>query len=137
MKKLFFNKDQLICRAGDIDTSLYQVFKGRVLICTNKDTQIIPLAYLERGDFIGEFSYFDESPRSAHVIALSECELIVVENSYKHELPHWFVHCCINVVKKVKNLNEALSKKGAKRKTAEIKPLSIEDQRKLYQIITE
>ncbi len=68
--------------AGDKSESLFFIIKGSVtVLIEDDDGREMIIAYLNKGDFIGEMGLFDESPtRSAWIKAKTECE--VAEISY-------------------------------------------------------
>lgn len=65
MKEVTFAEGEVIVRQGDIGTSLFVLFDGRVGVYTG-DTL---LAELGRGDVFGELALLDAEPRSATVTA--------------------------------------------------------------------
>ena len=65
-------KNQILFAAGDKDTDLYIVNSGQMLICVTDGTKVTPLAYLGKGEYIGELSFFDKEPRSAYVICVKD-----------------------------------------------------------------
>ncbi len=69
-----FSANELIFREGDAGTTMLWVISGNVLI--QKDG--IEIAKAGQGEIVGEMSLIDQSPRSATVIAESECEMIEV-----------------------------------------------------------
>ncbi|QGG81093.1 cAMP-activated global transcriptional regulator CRP [Litorivicinus lipolyticus] len=68
--------------AGDKAESLFFIIKGSVtVLIEDDDGREMIIAYLNKGDFIGEMGLFDEHPtRSAWIKAKTECE--VAEISY-------------------------------------------------------
>ncbi len=68
--------------AGDKSESLFFIIKGSVtVLIEDDDGREMIIAYLNKGDFIGEMGLFDDSPtRSAWIKAKTECE--VAEISY-------------------------------------------------------
>ncbi|GAB4268190.1 MAG: Crp/Fnr family transcriptional regulator [Methylomicrobium sp.] len=78
-----FLKNSLILCEGDSSNAMYIIRKGKVNITlTHKDGKEMILATLHPGDNFGELALLDDAPRSANVIALETCELIVL---YKTE----------------------------------------------------
>ena len=62
---------------GDPGLGMYVVEQGEVsVLLIGNDSTKKELAVLKDGDFFGELSLLDESPRSASVIALSDANLI-------------------------------------------------------------
>ncbi len=79
-----FPKKGIIFRETDIADSLYYIIEGSVAVTSaDEDGHEMILAYLHKGEFIGEIGLFiSESYRSAMVRARTECELAVI--SYDH-----------------------------------------------------
>ena len=63
-------KNDVLCREGDIETDLYVVQSGELLVCVRKGSQVTAVAKLGPGEYIGELSFFDNKPRGADIIAL-------------------------------------------------------------------
>lgn len=73
-----YNKDEIVFKENEPGAALYIVKEGKVEIYKNYATSPILLATLEKGMFFGELALFDESPRSATVVASKECVLIAL-----------------------------------------------------------
>jgi len=75
-----FPRGQLIIREGDTDAALYIIVSGQVAI-TKKTSPGVPdvrLSTKGAGDFVGEMTLLDGSPRSATVSALAPTECLVL-----------------------------------------------------------
>ncbi len=131
------NKNQVLCREGDIETDLYLVTDGKLLICSRSGKMVTPLAYLTRNDYFGEMSFFDGKPRSADVIAIEETTLIkIFGNDLKDQVPTWLLIMAKQMTQKLRNFDEVIRDQGVKkRKTAQVSPLSIEEQRHYFQLL--
>lgn len=72
-------RGEYIVRAGDRTDALYVILSGRAKV-TNGDEEgrEVILAILGPGEAIGEMGLIDDSPRSADVVALEPCELLVL-----------------------------------------------------------
>jgi CRP/FNR family cyclic AMP-dependent transcriptional regulator len=130
-------KDELICVAGDREVDLYKVRSGKLMVFVNDGTKITPLAYLGEGEYLGELSFFDHQPRSAHVVALEECEIIKIPvEELDKQAPRWLITMATHVAQKIRRADEMIRTKGIRRQNVEsIKPLSIEEQRYYYKLI--
>ena len=75
-----FKAGDSICRLGDHGDSMMAVVIGSVRISrpTSRGKEII-LADLGSGELFGEIALLDGKPRSANVVALTNCELMVLE----------------------------------------------------------
>lgn len=74
-----FVRGTAIIAAGDVTSSLYVVISGRlkVMIGDKMGREFI-LAVLGPGEYFGEMVPIDDSPRSASVVAIEPCELLVL-----------------------------------------------------------
>jgi len=79
MRERPLRRNQILFREGDAGDEIFIVRRGTMLISkavTGKVEQV--LVRVEPGDFFGEMSLLDGSPRSATVQAESEAELLVL-----------------------------------------------------------
>src|SRR5512133_3428657 len=79
LKPVTFEKGNLIIREGDDAGPLYIIEKGRARAFTGVDGQVRNLAFYREGDFFGELSILNGSPRSASVEAFTDCQLLSLE----------------------------------------------------------
>ncbi len=130
-------KDDVLCRAGDKDSDLYKIHKGQLIVCLTKGTQVIPIAFLNAGEYFGELSFFDQKPRSAHVIATEDTTLIQIPIlELKKHMPKWLLTMAKSITAKIRITDQIIREKGlSKRQTIHMKPLSIEEQRHYYSLI--
>lgn len=128
---------QVLCREGDTSSDLYYVTNGSLLICARSGTKVTPIAYLSKGDYFGEMSFFDDKPRSADVISLEETTLIKVPKQViNQQFPTWLLVLARQMTKKLRTIDQVISDKGIrKEKAVTIKPLSIDEQRYLLSIL--
>lgn len=76
--------DETLFKEGDEETEVYLILKGSVRVVGNVDLDdnrtVHPgFSDLHEGQVFGELPLFDGEPRSATVIALTDCELAVLE----------------------------------------------------------
>jgi CRP-like cAMP-binding protein len=130
-------KGEVICIAGEAEYDLFIIHSGKLLICVNNGRQITPLAYLAEGEYLGELSFFDKKSRSAHVICLEDTSLIQIPvTEIDLQFPEWLSRMAKDITAKLRHSDEIIGKKGIRKKNVEsIKPLSIEEQREIYQTI--
>ncbi len=84
-KVRFVEKDTLI-KEGQIKSTLYIIIEGQVEVILpeqnkemgNKRVTKVKLTILNKGDFFGEYSFFDSEPSSASVVATQSGELIKI-----------------------------------------------------------
>ena len=72
-------RGEQVVRAGETADALLIMLTGRAKV-TNFDEEgrEVILAWLGPGEFFGEMGLIDDSPRSANVIAVENCELMVL-----------------------------------------------------------
>ncbi|OIQ15872.1 MAG: hypothetical protein BM556_16355 [Bacteriovorax sp. MedPE-SWde] len=130
---------EIICKQGDDDTTLYLVENGKLLVFGLDGTKVTPFAYIKENEFVGELSYFDGKSRSAYVMAIEDTTLMTVPPSKQTELmPDWMIKLGINLTKRLRHIDNLISHKGIKRSNVDgVKPLSIDEQREIYQRIQE
>lgn len=76
-----FARGAAVIAAGEVTDSLYVVISGRLkVIMSNDANREIILSLLSRGEYFGEMVPIDPSTRSASVITLEPCELLVLSN---------------------------------------------------------
>jgi HlyB family type I secretion system ABC transporter len=79
LKPVTFEKGNLIIHEGDDAGPLYIIEKGRARAFAGVDGQVRNLAFYREGDFFGELSILNGSPRAASVEAFSDCQLLALE----------------------------------------------------------
>jgi CRP-like cAMP-binding protein len=70
-----------IVKLGQPGGAMFLVLEGQVRVRLMIDTRETTLATLEAGEFFGETSLFDEGPRSADVVANTDCVLLKISHS--------------------------------------------------------
>src|SRR5437773_6102620 len=89
-KPLSVQKGNLIIREADGAGPLFIIEKGRARAFAGVDGQVRNLAFYRAGDFFGELSILNGSPRAASVEAFSDCQLLALELQSVHDLRHRF-----------------------------------------------
>lgn len=75
-------KGAVVVEEGEPGHSLYIVLKGRVGIrSTDPSGEFVYIAERGEGESFGEFSLFDGRPRSNDVVALQDCQFVIIERS--------------------------------------------------------
>jgi CRP-like cAMP-binding protein len=135
--KINLKKDEILFLAESDDRDLYIIQKGRVMVFVQKGSQIIPVAYLSDGEYIGELSLFDEGHRSASIICTEDTEFLKIPvNEIHANCPAWLKTIGAQLTKKIRTDDELIRSKGIRKKNVEgIKPLSIEDQTHCFKIV--
>src|SRR5881397_1490805 len=81
LKPVTFEKGNLIIREGDDAGPLYILQKGRARAFSGVDGGERNLAFYREGDFFGELSILNGSPRAASVEAFTDCQLLSLDPS--------------------------------------------------------
>jgi len=78
-----YGKSEIVFEQGSAGSEMYLIHRGKVLLSVRQDeTEQIPLAVLNPGDFFGEMALVDDSPRSATASAVEDdTELIIMDRS--------------------------------------------------------
>lgn len=128
---------EIICVAGEKNADLFIIHSGKLLVFVTDGTKVTPLAYLGDGEYLGELSFFDREPRSAHVVSVSESTLIQIPVSeMDKQFPPWLVTIAHSITKKLRYSSDLIRQKGIRKQNVDsIKPLSIEEQRSYYQAL--
>ena len=136
---LEFGPHEVICREGDPSSDLFFLKSGRLLICTTQGTQVKAIARIEPGEFIGELSFFDGKTRASHIVTLEKSLVIQIpKQELTGQLPFWFLEVGKNLTKKIRLLDGIVNEKNFRKIAAEDqRPLTIEEQRKIYSVITQ
>src|SRR5216683_3748804 len=90
LKPVTVEKGNLIIREGDDAGPLYILQKGRARAFAGIDGQERNLAFYREGDFFGELSILNDSPRAASVEAFTDCQLLSLEPSAVRDLRRRF-----------------------------------------------
>ncbi|OGT99462.1 MAG: hypothetical protein A2085_11090 [Gemmatimonadetes bacterium GWC2_71_10] len=74
-----YPKNSVILFEDDPGDALYIVSSGQVkVVLIGEDGREVILSVLSDGDFFGEMALIDDEPRSAHVIAMKDSQLLVL-----------------------------------------------------------
>ena len=110
-----FTRNKTIIAAGDPTDSLYVIISGRLKVMMSDDEgREVILAILNPTEFFGEMGLVDDSPRSATVVTLEACELLVLaKRDFKSCLEQNFEMAMTVMRGLVKRLREADQKIGS------------------------
>ena len=75
---------KIIINQGKVEHKMYIITKGKVDITLKADNKEVKVATLEKEDFFGEISLYNDIPRSATARASGDVMLIMIKN--KEEL---------------------------------------------------
>ena len=74
-----YPKNSVILFEDDPGDALYVVITGQVkVVLIGEDGREVILSVLQEGQFFGEMALIDDEPRSAHVIAMTDANLLVL-----------------------------------------------------------
>src|SRR5213078_48263 len=90
LKPAGFAKGSLIIREGDDAGPLYVIEKGRARAFTGVNGRDRNLAFYREGDFFGELSILNGSPRAASVEAFTDCQLQALDPKSVRDLRRRF-----------------------------------------------
>lgn len=130
-------KDEILFLAGEKEKCLYIIQKGKVMVFVQKGSEIIPIAYLGQGEYIGELAFFDDEPRSASIMAIEDTVLkkYSPEEMNTH-FPPWLKTIGFQLTRKIREGDELIRAKGIRKKNLEsIKPLPIAEQTRYFKLV--
>lgn len=105
----FLAPGDVLLKEGDKAEYVYFVKKGQLRATKKAEHGEVTLGTIELGEFVGEMGYINGEPRSANVIANTDCELIEVPigtfDSVLYKRPAWSKALMITLAKRVKAAN--------------------------------
>ncbi len=93
MERKLFPPGARILAAGARDRTLYFVVAGTVNVVVDRPKGPVQVASITGGSVFGEISFFDGEPRSAHVFAQDQVEVLSLRAERLEHLVAW--HPCI------------------------------------------
>jgi len=115
-----YEKSEVIFEQGSTGSEMYLIHKGRVLLSVRQDeTQRIPLAVLNPGDFFGEMALVDDSPRSATASAVEDdTELIVMDRPrflfMVRQQPEFALSLMHTLCRRLRDMDKRLPSEGSR-----------------------
>src|SRR5438477_9598286 len=79
LQRVQIQKGNLIIKEGEAAGPIYILEKGRARAFTQNNGAQVNLAFYRDGDFFGELSILNGSPRAASVEAYSDCDLLALD----------------------------------------------------------
>ncbi|MDO9183491.1 MAG: cyclic nucleotide-binding domain-containing protein, partial [Bacteriovorax sp.] len=108
--------DEILFLAEEYNVDLYLIKKGKVMVFVQKGSQITPIAYLGKGEYIGELSFFDDEPRSASIICVEETEFVKIGSAIIQEnFPSWLKNIGLQLSRKIRAGDELIRSKGIRK----------------------
>ena len=100
-----YTKNEFVCMQGDPGLGMYVVIKGEVeVFIEENDNNKKSLAILGEGEFFGELSLIDKSPRSATVMATKNSELLGFFQPDLLEINHKYPTTGLKIIFKISEL---------------------------------
>ncbi|MCX7762030.1 MAG: cyclic nucleotide-binding domain-containing protein [Candidatus Kryptonium sp.] len=106
-----YKPGDIILREGESGDKVCLIAEGKVKVVKLADSKGKILMELEDGDFFGEMSLIDLRPRSASVVALTDCKIISIPANEFEKLIHLHPQILINISR---TLSERLRKSNEK-----------------------
>lgn len=107
----FLAPGDVLLKEGDKADFVYFVKRGQLKAFKKIDNSEMTLGTIDVGEFVGEMGYINAEPRSASVVATSDCELIEVPigtfEAVLFKRPAWSKALMMTLAKRVKAANTA------------------------------
>ena len=105
------SRNTFIIKEGDESQEMYVIKQGKAeVMLNNENGDELILSTLNEGDIFGELSLLDGKPRSANVVALEDCVLLVIHKADFYEFLYKNNNASIQVIKylcqKLRNTNQ-------------------------------
>lgn len=105
---IHFSPGQVIFHEGELGTEMYIIQDGEVNIVRKLRGEKHILSKLERGDFFGEMSVIDGTPRTADAVAATDVRLLVINGARFDEMLRKTPEIAIRIIRKYsKRLRDA------------------------------
>ena len=108
-----YAKNTVLVTEGDESTHLYIIHKVIAsAYLNNDDGRQVNLNYMHDGDYFGELSLLDGKPRSASVITITDCEVMLVSRVSVIELlrthPEFTMQLLTELTRRVRDLTDSV-----------------------------
>jgi CRP/FNR family cyclic AMP-dependent transcriptional regulator len=135
---LELKQDEVLCREGDVETGLFLVLEGELIVFVRKASQVIAIAKIGKGEYVGELSFFDNRPRGADIVALTNTKLLKIPSvEIRQSFPQWLSTVGKAMAQKLRLYDEVIRSRGIKKSNVDtIKPLSMEEQRFYFNLLS-
>ncbi len=115
----FLVPGDVLIREGEKAKNVYLLRKGSLRVYLKRENGEVEIGKINVGEFVGEMAYINNQPRSADVIATTDCELIEIPLDHLDVLlfqkPTWAKALMITLSNRVKKANETLEAVQAKK----------------------
>jgi hypothetical protein len=96
-----FKAGELIFREGDAGSEMFIVQSGAVEIYRDRANQVQVLALMEKGDFFGEMSVLEGSPRTACARAAEDSEVIEITSAIFDRMIRGNIEIAVRMLRKL------------------------------------
>lgn len=108
-----YAKNTVLVTEGDESTHMYVIRKGTVSCFLNDDEgRQVNLNYLHEGEYFGELALIDGKPRSASVMTITDCEIVLVSRASVQDLirkhPEFALLLLTEVTRRVRELTDSV-----------------------------
>ena len=104
---VYYQNNEKIIEAGSIETKMYIILEGTVQISVSDRIDRVIVAKLNKGDFFGEISLFNKTPRSATATAIGNVKLAFIDNA--EQLKEFLIRNPVFAAKMVHTLAKRLA----------------------------
>ena len=112
MKRIHLHPRDILLAEGDKSDEMYLLESGRLSVFINRKGQEIKLGEIGDNELVGEISFLDRQPRSASVVALVSCDLVVIprENfeAQLSEQPAWVTGLVKTLATRLRDANSRI-----------------------------
>ena len=98
-ERLTFQKDQVVCRQGEIGDSMYIIVDGTVDVIVDTPDGNLTVAHFGKNDFFGEIAILCDVPRTATIKATSELTTLKIAKDLFYRLATEFPQMAIEVAR--------------------------------------
>ncbi len=127
LEEVIFEEGDVIFRQGDEGSSLFIIEEGAVEIGYGEGKGRVVLATLFNGQYFGELSLFDGSPRSATATALKHSELIRLDRAdlvdFVNKKPAAALRIIAEMGERLRQTNELMSRRVSRDVVSEAEEL--------------
>jgi CRP/FNR family cyclic AMP-dependent transcriptional regulator len=106
----FLAPNELLLAQGDVAAYVYILRRGTLRAFITSDQHETELGKIQPGEFVGEMSFINHAPRSANVVAETDCELIEIPiNTFEkilYQKPSWAKALMLTLSNRIKNSNQ-------------------------------
>ena len=108
MKTVLYKKGHILFREGDKSAEMYYIDSGSIAILVKNTTtgEQVPVNVLRKGNFLGEFAFFDNEVRSATAMVVEDTSLKVINKVTISSVGKNGLFIIKALIKKLKKMNE-------------------------------